>query len=157
MKKILGQPTINPIVFFSGKVSGYITWIFFFIQFFYKLNHIKTYFIVEIISYIFFSIGLFITILSLFNLGSSTTLGIPQKETTLKSNGLYKISRNPMYLGFNLISLSAVIHTLNYFVLALFVYSMIVYHIIILKEEIFLKKRFGEKYLTYYKTVRRYI
>jgi len=157
MKNILGQPTINPIVFFSGKVSGYITWICFFIQFFYKLNHIKTYFIVDIISYVVFGIALFITTLSLFNLGSSTTLGIPLQETVFKSNGLYKISRNPMYLGFNLISLSAVIHTLNYFVLALFVYSVIVYHLIILKEEVFLKKRFGEKYSAYYKKVRRYL
>lgn len=157
MIKIIGQPTINPVLFFSGKIAGYVTWIFFFIQFFYNFNHFEISYIIPIAAYILFGIGLLISILSIVNLGSSTTLGIPKKETVFKTNGLYKISRNPMYLGFNIIALSAVLHTLNIFILLLFLYSAIIYHLIILKEEQFLKDRFKGKYTSYLKTVRRYL
>ncbi len=157
MKNIIGKPTINPIFFITGKVSGYITWILFVVQFFYNFNQISTNKIVPIISYFIFILGLVISFISILNLGSSTTLGIPTKKTEFKNKGLYKLSRNPMYLGFNLIAFSAVLHTLNIIVLILFIYSSIIYHFIILAEEKFLKKEFGDSYIHYCKTVRRYL
>jgi len=92
--------------------------------------------------------GLILTIAGLINLGKSTRLGIPEEDTERRTNGLYKISRNPIYLGFNLFSLAAVLSVGSFVVLIVALYSIVVYHLIILAEE---------KFLEYKKNVRRYI
>jgi len=104
-----------------------------------------------------FLIGLLFTVMSLINPGKSTTLGLPSKNTVFKTNGIYKISRNPMYIGFNCLTLASMLYTLNITVILLGVYSMMIYHLIILGEEKFLEQRFGDNYMEYKKTIRRYI
>jgi protein-S-isoprenylcysteine O-methyltransferase Ste14 len=61
-----------------------------------------------------------------------------------------------MYLGFDFLTISAMIYTLNIWVVIPGIYSMVVYHLIILSEEKFLKERFGLEYLTYSQYSRRY-
>lgn len=102
-------------------------------------------------------VGAIFTIVSLTNLGKSTSLGIPNENTELKTRGVYKISRNPMYMGFNLFSLSAILFTGNIIVVIFGIYSILVYHLIILGEEEFLEERFTKKYLEYKNKVRRYV
>jgi protein-S-isoprenylcysteine O-methyltransferase Ste14 len=53
--------------------------------------------------------SLVLIVVSLINLGSATCLGLPKKSTRFRTNGFYKISRNPMFLGFSLLSLSAIL------------------------------------------------
>ena len=67
---------------------------------------------------------------------------IPTDNTELKTNGIYSLSRNPMYLGFNLLTISSVIYTLNFVVIILGIYSIIIYHLIILGEEKYLSAQF---------------
>jgi protein-S-isoprenylcysteine O-methyltransferase Ste14 len=155
---LIGKPTINPILFYSGKIAGYVTWIFCFLS----LNDINI-----LIRYDFSystyialftaTAGLFFFVISSINLGRSNRHGLPSENTTLKTQGLYKISRNPMYLGFNLLTISAMIYMLNLIIVLLGVYSIVIYHLIIIGEEGFLEKRFGTDYSNYKKTVRRYI
>ena len=90
-------------------------------------------------------------------LGKSTRFGLPTEKTVLKTRGLYKISRNPIYFGFNLITLSSIIYFINPIILVPGIYSIVVYHLIIIGEEKFLEKAFGVAYLKYKKKVRRYI
>jgi protein-S-isoprenylcysteine O-methyltransferase Ste14 len=155
---LIGKTTINPILFYSGKIAGYLTWIV------YSLSVLK----INIVSRYDFSynayiakftvtVGLFFVVISLINLGRSTRLGLPSESTVLKTNGLYKISRNPMYFGFYLLTISATIYMFNLVIFVLGVYSIIIYHLIIIGEESFLDKRFGVDYSNYKKTVRRYI
>ena len=156
MNKIIGKTTINPLLFYSGKIFGYIAWVLLFISFVSitdtsQINPRRWY------AVIILCLGLFITIISLINLGKSIRLGIPQESTEFKTSGLYKISRNPMYLGFNILSLSAILFTINFIVFILGVYSIYVYHLIILGEEEFLESRFSEQYLEYKKNERRYL
>lgn len=150
--------TINPVFFFTGKIAGYTTWI---ILFFKLINvdiiEVDTFLINKYISIGLLFTGLTLSAISLVNLGKSTRLGLPTEETQFKTNGLYKISRNPMYVGFNLITISAIIFIHSWLVLALGIYSLIIYHIIILGEEKFMATRFGEEYKTYKKKVRRYL
>lgn len=94
---------------------------------------------------------------SLINLGKSTRLGLPEEDTELETDGLYRYSRNPMYIAFHLFTLSAVLYTLRPSLLILGIYSVVVYHYIIKAEEQFLEKRFGRQYDTYKREVRRYI
>ncbi len=102
-------------------------------------------------------ISLVFIVLSLINLGKSTRLGLPKESTDFKTIGLYKISRNPMYVGFNLLTISAILSCSHWLILLLGNYSIIVYHFIILGEESFLENRFGNNYLNYKNAVRRYI
>ena len=156
--EILGKSTINPFLFYSGKIAGYFTWIVLLLSF---LNiNILTKTIpwrLDIIGYIFLIIGLSFSILSLFTLGKSTRFGIPTKKTTLKTGGLYKISRNPIYLGFDLMTFSSILFLLNPVIIVTGIFSMLVYHLIIIGEEQFLEKAFGADYLEYKKKVRRYL
>ena len=62
-----------------------------------------------------------------------------------------------MYIGFNCLTLASMLYTLNITVILLGVYSMMIYHLIILGEEKFLEQRFGDNYMEYKKTIRRYI
>lgn len=157
MMQIIGKPTINPFLFYSGKTAGYLSWGLFFVHFFVNLNQINSPILLRHISYVIFSVGLAISIISILNLGSSITLGIPEKKTEFKNKGLYKFSRNPMYLGFNLLTIAAIFHTMNFIVLGLATYSIVIYHLIILGEEKFLKSKFDNDYRQYCKSVRRYI
>ena len=154
----MGKSTINPFLFYSGKIAGYFTWIVLLLSF---LNiNILTKTIpwrLDIIGYIFLITGLSFSILSLFTLGKSTRFGIPTKKTALKTGGLYKISRNPIYLGFDLMTISSILFLLNPVIIVTGIFSMLVYHLIIIGEEQFLEKAFGADYLEYKKKVRRYL
>jgi protein-S-isoprenylcysteine O-methyltransferase Ste14 len=156
--ELIGKPPINPLLFYAGKISGYITWI----VFTYNLirndfsNHlIFTY--NEIVAFSLFVLGLIFSVISILNIGSSIRLGLPNKDTELKSNGIYRISRNPMYVGFGLFTISSMLYTLNYIIIALGLFSLVVYHLIIISEEKFLLSRFGDDYETYRKKVKRYL
>lgn len=103
--ELVGKATIHPIVFYSGKTSGYITWIISFLAICgIEFVETKTVYFNNYIAAFLLVVGLVFTVMSLVNLGKSTRLGIPSDETALKTSGLYAISRNPMYVGFNLIS-----------------------------------------------------
>lgn len=156
--EIIGKPTINPALFYSGKISGYIVWTLYLlsicnVNFLPKLLYLN----INYLSYSILVLGLIFSFASLIKLGKSTRFGIPTTKTNLKTNGIYSLSRNPIYLGFNLISISSMIYIPNILILALGTYSMIIYHYIILGEEKFLEKAFGDDYLKYKKKVRRYI
>lgn len=82
----------------------------------------------------------------------------PENATSLVSSGLYKISRNPMYLGLlTLLSGWAVIlgNPVNIAALAAFVAGMNWLQII--PEEKHLTRKFGQSYKDYKRRVRRWI
>jgi protein-S-isoprenylcysteine O-methyltransferase Ste14 len=156
--EVLGKPTLNPVLFYSGKIAGYIVWTILLLS----LTDItvlskKVIWHSDIIAWVLLITGLLFSIISLFSLGRSTRFGLPTEKTVLKTRGLYKISRNPIYFGFNLITLSSIIYFINPIILVPGIYSIVVYHLIIIGEEKFLEKAFREAYLEYKKKVRRYI
>jgi len=155
---LIGKTTINPILFYTGKFAGYATWIALFLALFnINLFNKATLGFSNYISFALLAIGLILVVLSLINLGSSTRLGIPNENTVFKTNGLYKVSRNPMYVGFNLLTISAIVYFLDIWIILLGIYSIAIYHLIILGEERFLEIRFSKDYKTYKKEIRRYL
>ncbi len=156
--ELIGKTTINPFIFYSGKIAGYFTWIVLLLMLF-KINLVERISNIysEYFSYATLATGLLFVAVSLINLGRSTRLGIPTDFTVLKTNGLYRISRNPMYLGFNLLTISSMTYTLNIWIILPGIYSIVVYHLIILGEEKFLENRFRKDYTNYKKRVRRYL
>lgn len=155
---LVGKTTINPLVFYTGKISGYVTWIVLLLDIL-GVELLNKHFIYynNYVAEMMFFIGFLLSIISMLNLGKSTRLGLPSSETSLKTEGLYKISRNPIYVGFNLITIASMIYTLNWIIAILGVYTLITYHLIIKGEEKFLTSRFGDDYKAYTKKVRRYL
>ena len=92
--------------------------------------------------------------------GKHTTLNplSPEKASTIVISGIYRYTRNPMYLGL-LIALSGWCFYLGnlagFLCLPLFV--LILTRMQILPEERILSDKFGEPYIDYLKQVRRWI
>jgi len=155
--ELIGKTSIHPALFYSGKISGYITWVLLVLAWLNVFNIGHSVPFLKYGSWGLFLIGLLFTVMSLINLGKSTTLGLPSKNTVFKNNGVYRFSRNPMYIGFNCFTFAAMLYTLNIAVILLGVYSMVVYHRIILAEEAFLERRFQQAYTDYKRLVKRYL
>jgi protein-S-isoprenylcysteine O-methyltransferase Ste14 len=155
---LIGKTPINPVLFYTGKIAGYLTWVILLLSVL-VIPVIETYSnqLFKYTAYVLSLAGLLLTTVSLVNLGGSTRLGLPQEDTIFKTNGLYRFSRNPMYLGFDLLTLASMIYSLNPGILSLGLYSLIIYHFIILGEERFLEQRFGKDYREYRRKIRRYI
>jgi protein-S-isoprenylcysteine O-methyltransferase Ste14 len=155
---LIGKTTINPVLFYTGKISGYFTWLILLLA---LLNiHLfeeGRFLWIKHIAVILLSIGLVLTVISIVNLGSSTRLGLPIENTTLRTGGLYRYSRNPIYIGFNLLTIASILYLFNITILILGLYSIIIYHFIILGEERFMENRFGNDYVEYKQKVRRYL
>jgi protein-S-isoprenylcysteine O-methyltransferase Ste14 len=150
MLDIIGKPTINPMFFYTGKFSLIAAWSSGLIL----LRDISSDAIIVFI--IFFILSIIIIFMSMINLGKSLRVGLPEETTMLEIKGLYRFSRNPIYVGIYL-GVIATFLSLNVVVIILGIYGMIIHHFIILSEESFLKRRFGKRYEDYCMHVRRYI
>ncbi len=74
------------------------------------------------------------------------------------ASGIYRFTRNPMYLGMSLISLGIGILVGSYaLIAAAIIATIIIDRLVIIPEETYLKARFGEGYLAYKTQVRRWI
>jgi protein-S-isoprenylcysteine O-methyltransferase Ste14 len=109
------------------------------------------------IVYLISATGFIMIAMGLLVLGDSTRMGLPKEETTLKTGGIYKFTRNPIYVGLHILLLAVVLYTLSIWVTALAIYSIAIYHLIIQSEERFLKQRFGSDYEEYLLKTSRYI
>ena len=82
----------------------------------------------------------------------------PESASTLVTNGVYKFTRNPMYLGIVVILFAWLVflgNILNIINILLFILYMNKYQII--PEEGALEKLFGDEYLSYCAKVKRWL
>lgn len=89
---------------------------------------------------------------------SKTPISPNASPTQLHQNGLYKITRNPMYLGIviGLIGIALLSTRVTNLVFPI-IYFFIMDRFFIIKEEANLEKEFGERFLDYKRKVRRWI
>jgi protein-S-isoprenylcysteine O-methyltransferase Ste14 len=92
-----------------------------------------------------------------FGLGASFRIGSPEERTSLKTTGLFKFSRNPMYVGVYTTILASILYTLNPVALLIGIFVVYVHHKIVLAEELHLLSVFGRDYRDYCVRVRRYL
>lgn len=108
-----------------------------------------------------FAIGLLGDILflvSVVSMKDSWRAGIPdQDETELVTGGIYSLSRNPAFLGFDLMYLGVLLLFANPLLLLFTAFAMVMLHLQILQEEKFMERRFGMEYVQYKRHVARYI
>ncbi|MCP3925954.1 MAG: isoprenylcysteine carboxylmethyltransferase family protein [Desulfobacterales bacterium] len=160
IKDSFGIPPIKKPIFIFAKVCMCLCWFFPLIYIFNDFSIIDMGIIVKYMSLSIISFGIFMFFLSSLNLGKDALkFGLPKdnEKTELKTRGIYRFSRNPMYLGFFLIIIGSIVftfHPLNIFFGSV---AVIVHHIIVLKEEQFLEERFKKDWIQYKREVRRYI
>ena len=79
------------------------------------------------------------------------------RATRLATDGIYRLTRNPMYVG-TLILLAGLALALGWsWLLLLPVLAVLLYRLAIRREEAFLERRFGAEYFAYRRRVRRWL
>lgn len=94
--------------------------------------------------------GTILLIGSVVNFATPSRSGINQK-------GLYRLSRNPMYVAYFLFFIGCAMLTQSLVLLAFILVFQITSHWIILSEERWCIEKFGDEYRQYMERVRRYI
>lgn len=104
-------------------------------------------------------ISLVLFAVSLRSFAKANTSIDPRKETTfIVSSGPYKFSRNPIYLSYSILYLGITAFFNDFWFLILLVPILIIVHYgVIKREEYYLTKKFGEKYIKHKKSVRRWM
>ena len=108
-----------------------------------------------------FCVGLagdLIFLISVLCMKDSWRAGIPEKgRTKLVTDGIYRYSRNPAFLGFDLQYLGVLLMFCNLLTAAFTAFAVTMLHLQILQEERYLTGAFGTEYLNYRRRVFRYL
>ena len=104
-------------------------------------------------------IGVIVFIVSVLTMQDSWRAGVSKAEKTeLVTRGIYQISRNPAFLGFDLVYIGMVMMFFNWGLLVTSIFAIVMLHLQIVNvEENFLMEVFGEEYLEYKEKVCRYL
>lgn len=86
----------------------------------------------------------------------SWRVGIPEEKTELVTDGIYRYSRNPAFVGFDLMYLSVCLMFFNVPLVLVSALAAGMLHLQILQEEAHLQQEFGEAYGEYRKQTMRY-
>ena len=79
------------------------------------------------------------------------------KANGININGIYRISRNPMYIAYFISLLGGALMTESWMLFMLLIVFQVSSHWIILSEERWCISKFGEEYVRYMDKVRRYV
>ncbi len=97
-------------------------------------------------------------LLSVLCMKDSWRAGIPREDkTALVTTGMYRFSRNPAFLGFDLMYLGVLLLYANPLTLCFSLFAVVMLHLQILQEEKYLTAVFGEPYREYCRRVYRYL
>lgn len=102
------------------------------------------------------SIGVLVFFVSIVTMRDSWRAGLTDDETDLITKGIYSFSRNPAFLGFDLVYIGVLLSYFSYLLLIVSIIAIVSLHLQILAEEKTLPSVFGEEYKKYYLKVRRY-
>lgn len=105
------------------------------------------------------AVGIGIVVGPVLSFKRSDTTVIPfQESDSLVLDGMYKVTRNPMYLGMLsvLVGIAIMLGSLSPFVVPL-LFVPVLNARVIRHEEVMLEERFGEQYRAYRQQVRRWL
>jgi protein-S-isoprenylcysteine O-methyltransferase Ste14 len=153
-----GKAPINRTLFYASKYSILILWGAMVIQSWgISISSIEVPRFLQVIALLYWFLGFVLLYYGRLKLGNSFRLGTPREDTSLTVDGLYKVSRNPMYVGMYATIGASALYTLNPIVILLAGFVVAVHHTIVLAEEEHMQKVFGQEYLDYRNCVRRYV
>ena len=154
---MIGRSPINPFLFVVGKLAFIASGFFFLITIIVPISLLYSSRATSIIGIMLLVTGFCLAGFALFHLGESVAVGLPDRQTALKTRGLYRFSRNPVYVGGILMCIGSCLYAIHVLNILLFMTALIIHHAIILKEEEYLENKFGSAWLEYKKRVPRYI
>jgi protein-S-isoprenylcysteine O-methyltransferase Ste14 len=161
LKKIetVGCIGINKKIFFLGKISLFTSIALIPIQLFIvNLSLFEQRSMFFWVCAVLLAIGVMLFTFAVTKLGTfSLRVGLAQENTILRTASVYRLSRNPMLLGLYFMALSSAVYVQNPINWILVIIALSVHHKIILTEEVFMEKRFGDKWIEYTGLVRRYL
>lgn len=104
-------------------------------------------------------LGAAVFITSVVTMRDSWRAGVSKTDKTeLVTDGIYQISRNPAFLGFDLVYIGILLMFFNPVLFAVSAFAALMFHLQIVNvEEDFLIETFGQAYLDYRKKVCRYL
>lgn len=103
-------------------------------------------------------LGDLLFLLSVLCMKDSWRAGIPDSDRTeLVTDGIYRYSRNPAFLGFDLMYIGVFLMYCNLLTGMFTVFAIVMLHLQILQEERYLTAAFGAVYLDYRHQVLRYL
>lgn len=164
-RQAMGNPTIKPFFFYTGKFLLFLVWaLFAVIALFPEYRNIIPFFIQDetpevqkLMAVIFLIPANLIVVPAYLSMGLITNIGLPSRKHELRTSGIYRISRNPMYASFIFLNTATFLFLPSILLLVIMIYGMVVHHFIILGEEKYLDKEFGDEYKTYKSKVPRYV
>ncbi len=104
--------------------------------------------------------GFLVIVAAQFGMGRSWRVGVPSGKgdvAALVTSGVYRFSRNPIYLGIMILLIGAAAAAPGPFAFGAAVACFIAFTAIIRAEESYLQERFGAAYEEYCRRVRRWI
>ena len=115
--------------------------------------------VLRIIGLIILAIGVIVFTVSVLQMKDNWRAGVQREEKTeLVTTGIYSISRNPAFLGFDLMYIGIAIAFFNWYLCIATGIVLVLFHLQIVNvEEEFLIEAFGDDYIKYRKKVCRYL
>jgi protein-S-isoprenylcysteine O-methyltransferase Ste14 len=154
----LGKFPIHPLVFVAGKLAMGVSWEFLFVQAAgVQLTPFSVPAALEYVSAALLLLGIAFVIPAFWYLRSDSRFGVSDSSGALRTTGVYRLSRNPMYLGFYLVTLASLLSVPNPVSIGCGLIGIYVHHRVVLAEERFLQKKHGASYEAYRRMVRRYV
>jgi protein-S-isoprenylcysteine O-methyltransferase Ste14 len=103
-------------------------------------------------------VGVLVLVLSLVSFGSSFRVGIDvDRPGRLVTTGIFAVSRNPIYVGFFVFLLGEFLAFPSWIPLVAVAAASLLFHRQVLREEGFMRQRYGHEYAEYCRRVRRYL
>lgn len=152
-----GKEGLIKFIEITLKITTYLTPIIQIISIIFHCG--KGHIALRLLGMILFLFGDISFILSVLQMKDNWRAGISKEDkTSLVTDGIYAISRNPAFLGFDLMYIGILFSFFNWYLCVVTVFALIIFHLQIVKvEEDFLPETFGEDYQKYKEKVFRYI
>jgi protein-S-isoprenylcysteine O-methyltransferase Ste14 len=158
-RELFGKPAMNMYVQMIGKFALFVpVFMLLLAALGMDLSWIVTPGWVQWLAVFVFFIAMLYLSFSLVQMGEFTKMGLPLKdEIKLQTDGIYSLSRNPMYFGLFLLAIASLLYVPNPINLLAAIVGVAIHHLIIKREEQYLQLTFGQEWFDYKSKVRRYL
>jgi protein-S-isoprenylcysteine O-methyltransferase Ste14 len=161
----IGKPSISPVLFYVAKGIAALVFACLFVasirtgffQFFPWPIQDEIPAVQKLLALIFLLAGNLLLVPAYYSLGIFTRAGLPTGPHALETDGVYRISRNPMYTSFLFFFTACFLLIPSLLLAGPMLFSLIAHHFIILNEEKYLFETFKGQYLSYKKDTARYL
>ncbi len=150
----VGDPPIPKPAFLLAKVGAGISFLLVVLKAAFAPSHLTDG--LNVVCLCLWTGGTVLFVTGISRLGGSLRVGLPEEQTALVTTGVYRFSRNPVYVGMYVMLAVSLIYAFSWLNLAAALTAFVLHHRIVLSEEKFLAAKFSD-YEAYRAGVRRYL